>query len=74
MTNLFPLFSSVIKTNGHKLQNIGGKKIKKDFISDRLLQQELQIGLLKCFKKYFKFEFVMIALSRIEKDPVFFIR
>ena len=74
MTNLFPSFSSVIKTNGHKLQNIGEKKIKKDFISDLLLRLALQIGLLKCFKKYFKFEFVMMALSRIEKDPAYFIK
>ena len=51
-----------------------GKKIKKDFTLDPLLRLALQIGLLKCFKKYFKFEFVMIALSKIEKDPVFFIR
>ena len=49
----FPFIFIGKKINGQELQNIRGKKIKKDFILVHLHQLEQQIGLLKCFKKYF---------------------
>ena len=44
MINHFHLYLLVTKINGHKLQSIEAKKIKKDFILGHLHLLEQQIG------------------------------
>ena len=75
MINLFPLFLLVIKTNGHKLQNTGGKKIRKDFTFGPFASAGTANWTIKMLQKIFQIRVCDdSALSRIEKDPAFFIR